>query len=130
MSQDKIKVGNHIYLAPSLSYDDKFRAGRATISRISSSYGATFIEVIELPDTSFNLDLLLPVQEELKKQFDRQTARPNKREVKRMLKGKLQVAVVALEAARSYAPSLLSDLDERDLSQSKAALKRMQKRIK
>jgi hypothetical protein len=124
----KVKIGDHIYLPPPrFPSDRQFHGGKATISKITSSYGATFVEVVELPEHSFNLDLLLPFQETLEEQFGKEMVRLP--EVKQTLKGKMQVALVALEDVLFYAPSLLSDLDESDLAQSKKALKRMQKKL-
>jgi hypothetical protein len=126
----KVKIGDHIYLATPLFSDDKYCGGKATVSKVSpNSYGSLFVEVKELPDHGFNLDLLLPLQEELAKQFGETRVCPFENEAKQTIKGKIEVVLVALEDVLSYATSLLSELDEYDLTQSKKALKRMQKKL-
>jgi|ERR1700683_1998516 hypothetical protein len=130
MPKSKIKIGDHIYLATPLFSDDKYCGGKATISKLSSnSYGSLFVEVKELPEHWFNLDLLLPRQEELAKHFGEEKAALDKSEAKQILKEKIDVVSAALQEVSSYAPLLLSDLDECDLKQSKKALKRMQKKL-
>jgi hypothetical protein len=124
VSKNKIKIGDHIYLAPSTLPS---LGGKATVSKMTSSYGSTFVEVKELPEGhGFNLDFLLPLQDQLRQQYGEKMVRPHKDAIKE----KIQAASLALEEVGSYASSLLSDLDEDDLAKGKTALKRIKKKLK
>lgn len=70
----KLKIGNQIYLPSSF----EMNGGRATIKSIlPNCYGVPFLSLKEVPGISFNADILLARQEELKKQFGTSAARVN-----------------------------------------------------
>lgn len=81
---DQVKIGDKIYVPPSyyLSHGrDDFDGGLATIIGIKSDMSAgeivPFVTLKERPSSSYNLQLLMEEQGELKKRYGKQVARPD-----------------------------------------------------
>jgi len=80
----KLKVGDKIYIRTSLSIDhgqDDVSGGLATVAKITSGISAgkktPFVEVKEVPGTSYNWEILAEEQESLRKQYKNQVAHPD-----------------------------------------------------
>jgi hypothetical protein len=76
-------VGQKIYVPGHISIEhglDDVAGGRATISKITrQNWGACnyiFVDVLEVPNDSWNWDLIKEEQEELKKEYGKQKAHP------------------------------------------------------
>ncbi len=74
------KLGSKIYVDSSFSMShgsDDVVGGLATVTKLDTKYGTTFVSVKEHPGHAYNWEILSERQKELKKEFGRKKAYPD-----------------------------------------------------